>query len=86
MVHSWKIGDLMDYRYAGALLNSAIYLVGCFIAGLYTAHPWSWKLALAAMGVTYLSYIVQISTHRLANAVTLVSIVIGLASGISLLV
>ena len=46
----------MHPNVAGALLNSAIYLLCVFVAGIVTAHPFAWKEALVAMGITYLSH------------------------------
>jgi hypothetical protein len=45
---------------AGALLNSALYLVAVFAAGMATRNPAAWMLAIAAMGVTYLSHLAAI--------------------------
>lgn len=45
--------------FAGALANSALYLWCAFLAGLASGNGAAWKFALAAMGVTYLSYFVQ---------------------------
>lgn len=44
---------------AGVLLNSAIYLVSVFVAGLILRNGVAWKLALVAMGGTFLLYMVQ---------------------------
>jgi hypothetical protein len=52
---------------AGALLNSALYLVAVFAAGMATRNPAAWMLAIAAMGVTYLSHLAAIP--RLAHRV-----------------
>jgi hypothetical protein len=53
----------MDARiqipFLGALVNSALYLGSVFVAGIVTGNRLAWTLAIAAMGVTYLSYIVQ---------------------------
>ena len=43
----------------GIQVNSALYLTMAFVAGLVSGHPLAWKLALAAIGVTYLSYTLQ---------------------------
>lgn len=43
----------------GIQINSALYLAGAFVAGLVVDNPLAWKLALAAIGVTYLSYLAQ---------------------------
>lgn len=83
----------MHPNIVGALVNSAIYLLCVFVAGLVTGHPAAWKLALIAMGVTYLSHI--ISMHALCTAKTLLrdiatatvvtSIAVGTTAGILLL-
>lgn len=53
----------MDYRleipFRGALVNSALYLTAVVAAGLLTANPFAWRCGIAAMGVTYLSYLSQ---------------------------
>lgn len=73
----------------GLLLNSALYLSGVFIAGLVTGNPWAWKMSLAAMGVTYLCYWFQADTQLPPMAIritVILSIVMGAAAGIGLLV
>lgn len=81
----------------GVLLNSAIYLAGCFTAGIVTGNPWSWKLALAAAGVTYLGYNFQVMETLTADisrraqlfkvrfGLVIGSIVLGAAAGLTLL-
>ena len=74
----------------GALLNSALYLSGCMIAGLVVGNGFAWRLALAAMGVTYVSYLAQFvaadtSASRIAIALVWFSIILGAVAGISLL-
>jgi hypothetical protein len=70
----------------GVLLNSALYLSACFVAGLVLHNPVAWRLAIAAMGVTYLSYSLQLLGHWSSRYVTFASIALGLLAGLSLLV
>jgi 4-hydroxybenzoate polyprenyltransferase len=75
----------------GALINSALYLVCVFVAGLVTGHPWAWKLAIASIGVTFLAYSFQLHQQRMKaqpDAVVvliLFSWLLGAAAGILLL-
>jgi len=73
----------------GLLINSALYLSGCFIAGLVTGNPWAWKMSLATMGVTYLCYWFQADTALpplVVKFTVILSICMGAAAGIGLLV
>ncbi len=49
----------MNLYALGAMLNSALYLTAVVVAGLWTGHGWSWKLGIAAFGLTYLGYLAQ---------------------------
>ncbi len=69
----------------GVLLNSALYLAGCVAAGLVTGNTWAWRLALAALGATYISYALQIGDHRMAAPAVWLSIGLGFAAGLKLL-
>lgn len=82
----------MNPNVVGALINSALYLACVFIAGIVTAHPIAWKLALVAMGVTYLQHLTTLPdpsgwlpTLRFRLIMVLLSIALGLAAGIALL-
>lgn len=79
----------MPQMVVGAIVNSAIYLVAVFYAGLTYGHPYAWKFAIAAMGVTYLSYLVQIPGREAAPTIAAIlvvaSILLGAAAGIALL-
>jgi hypothetical protein len=70
----------------GVMLNSALYLEACFMAGLFLSNPVAWRLAIAAMGVTYLSYSTQFVEHWSRRYLLIASIVLGAAAGLSLLV
>ena len=78
----------MDYRYLGAVVNGALYCAGVIAAGLSTWHPWAAYLAIAALGVTYLSYLVQlhVATLRFANLVVAISILLGVIAGLALFI
>ena len=76
----------------GVLINSALYLVGCFVLGIYLRRPLVYDLAIAASGVTYLSFTVhfvsdQAGDTKQAVAVLLVylSIVLGAGAGVGIL-
>lgn len=69
----------------GAMLNSALYLEACFMAGLFLGNPVAWRLAIAAMGVTYLSYCAAFIEHRSRYYLLPASIVLGALAGLSLL-
>ncbi len=87
----------MTFVYVGVLLNSALYLTGCFTAGLLVQNPFAWRLALAAAGVTYLGYVAQNivegcrfglvteAWNRAVKALVIVSMVLGAAAGLVLL-
>lgn len=82
----------------GVQINSALYLAGCFVAGLVTGNGWAWRFALAAAGVTYLSYLAQWEDARreatsfatslwtISRGLVLLSIALGAAAGLRLLV
>lgn len=76
----------MDYRIAGAMLNSALYLIGVFALGMATNNGWAVKGAVAAAGVTYLGYVAQAMGKQLiGNIIVAASIILGLAAGITLI-
>lgn len=81
----------MNPIHVGALLHSALYLGGCFLAGAVAHNGAAWRLALAAMGVTYLGYLLQIMAERSTRFDGLITPMVGLsnllgfAAGIALL-
>ena len=78
--------DLKTIAYCAAL-NSALYLTGCFIAGIITNDHIAWKLALAATGITFIAYATALNGHdRTAGGASLASIALGVAAGVALLV
>ena len=79
----------MDIIRHGILINSALYLVAVFYAGLWTQNPWAWKGAIATLGVTYLSYFVQVAWSKrrsIAGALVGLSIGLGVLAGLALLI
>jgi hypothetical protein len=71
----------------GIYVASALYIVLVFAAGFLTAHPVSWKRAVATAGACYVSYFVQLLCAQFWFCCLLVSISIalGAAAGLSLL-
>lgn len=73
------------------ILCSALYLSGAFFAGLVSGNIVAWQCALAAMGICYISYMAQCgfpATYRwqvASGAIAAASIVLGVASGVALL-
>jgi len=54
----------MNIPVTGAMVNSALYLASVFIAGMILGNTVAWTGAIAAMGVTYLSYLAAIPRLR----------------------
>ena len=50
----------MNPAIIGALINSALYLVCVFVAGLVTGHPWASRLAIVSIAVTFCTYVLQV--------------------------
>jgi hypothetical protein len=81
----------MPLLIVGAMVNSALYLAGLLIAGFVAGNDWAWKGAIAAAGITYLSYLGNIAfinghiPEWAARLVTAASIFAGAAAGIALL-
>ncbi len=48
-----------DYIIIGLLLNSALALIGIFIAGFVTGTPLAWKMAIVSAGLIYFLYLAQ---------------------------
>jgi hypothetical protein len=71
----------------GLLLNSALYLVCVFVAGIVTEDGFTWRCAIAAMGATYVCYLVQLAGAPLIVRVAALwlSIALGVVAGASLL-
>lgn len=78
--------DNLPLIFHGALVHGALYLLMAFIGGIVENNPLAWKLAIAAAGVSYLSYSVQSVDERAGNIFVLISILLGAAAGIALLI
>lgn len=71
------------------ILASALYLSGVFTAGLMLGNRTAWLLALATMGICYLTALVQLAApnaRTVALALTAWSILLGFIAGLVLLV
>ena len=83
----------MHANIIGAIVNSAIYILLVFVAGLVRGYPVAWKLAIATAGVTYLSHLVSGLASARNNAAVMhvatffvgVSIGLGMIAGLDLL-
>jgi hypothetical protein len=86
--HPTQARDLYWSLVVAVIVNSAIYLVAVMYAGLIVGNPFAWRCSIAAMGMTYLSYYVQLMKMPtpLIYAFVAASIVLGFAAGVSLLV
>jgi hypothetical protein len=80
----------------GVLLNSALYLFGVLFLAIILCDPAAAKLAIAAIGVTYLSYVAQFvadehaeaparAAWHLAPLLVWTSIILGVVAGLVLL-
>lgn len=80
--------NVSPYLIIGLIANSALYLGSVFVAALVDHNIIATHLAIAAMGVTYLSYFVQTVTPSRVGAIGSVgmSVALGAAAGIALLV
>ena len=79
-------GNLIAMVFAG--MFSALYQTGVIALGWLTGNTFAWKMGLAAAGLTYLSFAIQITypdLPRVANTAVAVSIVAGTLAGLSLL-
>jgi len=79
----------MHPNVAGALVNSGLYLLCVFVAGIVTGHPMAYRLALASMGFAFFSHVLQIVRGNQDTAATLVVVlswIVGAAAFGALLV
>lgn len=79
--------DLQRLCAYGALLNAALYMIGVFVVAYRADNKVALILVLATAGVSFLSYSVQMwaPESKTAIALSLISILVGLAAGIALL-
>lgn len=68
-------------------INSALYCLSVFISGIYFDNPFAWKLAITTFGVCYLLHGIQMwyPGTMIVKALIGISILTGLAAGLSLL-
>ena len=74
--------------YDAVILNSALYNVGVFVAGLYLAHIQAVIGALVTVAICYLTALVQISFPQYRTAATVLvaaSIISGILAGLGLI-
>lgn len=81
------MSDLQKMLANWAGINSALYCLCIFTAGMYFNNPWAWKMAIATLGICFLSYSLQMwyGNTMLVKIVVLVSISTGTIAGLSLL-
>ena len=78
----------------GVLLNSALYLIGCFVIGLVLQRIVVCELAVATAGLAYLGYYAQLRHSFqpqpliMTAALTFVAIsmVLGVAAGLAIFI
>lgn len=70
--------------FSGALVNSALYFVAVLAAAIYLHKSGAIYVDVAAIGVTYLSYVAQ-ALGKFGGPVVALSILVGAAAGILLL-
>lgn len=78
---------------AGLMINSALYLFSVFAAGIFWGNKLAVWLSIAAMGVTYLSYALQLTARTPAPAaprsfragLVLASVALGVLAGLALI-
>lgn len=72
----------------GLLLNSALAIVGIFIAGLATSNSVAWMMAIASAGLIYFLYLFQLEglPRLLVGTTQAAAIVAGAGGFVALLV
>lgn len=85
------LSDLQKFLMFAALLSSALYLTGVFVAGLATSNGLAWKLALVSEGMCFIAYVCQYlwALHPIyaavASTAVACSVFAGAAAGMALL-
>ncbi len=71
----------------GGYISSALYLSGCFAAGLVVHAAAGWRMALIAQGIACVSYSLQLggNDRRRSFAVTVWSWLAGIVAGLLVL-
>jgi ABC-type multidrug transport system permease subunit len=72
---------------AGVLINSAIYFLTVFVAGIWMGNILAVKVCIAAVGITYLSYLAQAldAPPPITIGLVALSIIAGAGAGLLLL-
>lgn len=72
---------------AGVLINSAVYFLTVFVAGIWLGNIWAVKVNIAAVGITYLSYLAQAldAPPPITIGLVALSIIAGAGAGLLLL-
>lgn len=70
-----------------AIVQSSLYLAGCFIVGFWGGVPDAWRCALIAAGFSYLNLTFMMAEWRVAQmGCAIISLVFGVGAGLALLV
>lgn len=77
-----------DWIILGLLLNSALALIGIFVAGLVLGVPVAWKMAIASAALIYFLYLFQVMGWKasLMNTTQACAIAAGAIGFVALLV
>ncbi len=77
----------MNPIFVGVIVNSALYFSAVLVGALFSHNWFAARLDIAAIGITYFSYLVQtLPVPRLVMMVVVgVSVVAGVAAGLALL-
>lgn len=77
--------EVLTLIFQGALVHGTLYLLLVFCGGVIEQNPLAWKLAIVAAGLSYLSYAGQASPFDAGRFFVFLSIVVGAAAGIALI-
>jgi small-conductance mechanosensitive channel len=70
----------------GAYINGALYLAGVIAVGLMTGNVFAWKAAIAAAGLSFVTYVLVVwGTRPAAFVLSGLSNGLGLLAGLALL-
>lgn len=78
---------------AGAIVNSALYLIGVFVLSMVTGHRFPAVLSVSAAGIAFMAYSTQMMVVFKQDAMPIwavylvfLSQIVGAAAGLSLIV
>lgn len=72
----------------GIYINSALFIIGVFVAGLVLNVPLAWKGAILTAGISYLAYVAQVtmaSYFTVSVLLVVASVVSGILSAATLI-